>query len=169
VHYDIAGDGPLRKDLAQRVAELGVGSAVTFHGACEGTGVQRLMAESHLFVLASVSVEGDQEGQGLVLQEAQAAGLPVVATRHGGLPEGLVPGESGFLVPERDVDVLAERLDYLTKHPERWPAMGRVGRKLVETHYDIRGLNSRLVQLYLKSIDAHSASRAQSDSEKFET
>ena len=155
VHYEIAGDGPLRKELEQLAGELGLRTAVTFHGACDSVEVQRLMAEAHLFVLASVSVAGDREGQGLVLQEAQAAGLPVVATNHGGLPEGLVPDESGFLVPERDVDALAERLDYLVSRPELWPAMGRVGRRYVETHYDIRRLNSHLVQLYTQWIDVY--------------
>src|SRR5882724_4467632 len=118
VHYEIAGDGPLRQELERLVAELGLRAAVTFHGACDSGKVQRLMAEAHFFVLASVSVEGDQEGQGLVLQEAQAAGLPVVATIHGALPEGLVPGKSGFLVPERDVEALAERLAFLVRRPE---------------------------------------------------
>jgi len=155
VRYEIAGDGPLRKELEQLVEELGLRDAVTFHGACDTGEVQRLMAEAHLFVLASVSVAGDQEGQGLVLQEAQAAGLPVVATNHGALPEGLMPGESGFLVPERNVDALAERLDYLVRRPELWPAMGRAGRKYVATHYDIRRLNSDLVRLYTDTIDVH--------------
>ena len=153
IHYEIAGDGPLRKELEQLVAALELRPAVTFHGACDSGKVLQLLAEAHLFVLASVSVEGDQEGQGLVLQEAQATGLPVVATKHGALPEGLVPGESGFLVPERNVDALAERLDYLTRHSELWPAMGRAGRKHVETHYDIRRLNSQQVRLYTGMID----------------
>jgi colanic acid/amylovoran biosynthesis glycosyltransferase len=160
VHYEIAGDGPLRKELEQLVAELGLRDAVTFHGVCDSGEVQRLMAEAHLFVLASVSVEGDQEGQGLVLQEAQAAGLPVVATNHGALPEGLVPDISGFLVPERNVDALAERLDYLVRCPELWPAMGRAGRKYVETHYDIRRLNSDLIRLYTDTIDVYRKSNS---------
>jgi colanic acid/amylovoran biosynthesis glycosyltransferase len=155
VRYEIAGDGPLREELERLVAELGLRAAVTFHGACDSGEVQRLMAEAHLFVLASVSVAGDQEGQGLVLQEAQAAGLPVVATNHGALPEGLVADQSGFLVPERNVDALAERLDYLVRHPEFWPKMGRTGRKYVETHYDIRRLNSHLVQLYNQRIHVY--------------
>src|SRR5207237_5908880 len=134
----IVGDGPLRKKLEALVARLGLENAVVFRGALEGEAVRGLMDQAHLFVLASVSVEGDQEGQGLVLQEAQAAGLPVVATLHGALPEGLLPDESGFLVPERNVDALAERLDYLVRHPELWPALGRAGRKHLETYYDIR-------------------------------
>ncbi len=113
------------------------------------------MLQGHLFVLASVSVEGDREGQGLVLQEAQAAGLPVVATQHGALPEGILPDQSGLLVPERDVDQLAERLNFLVEHPERWPIMGRAGRRFVEEHFDIRKLNTRLEGLYSATIDAY--------------
>jgi len=155
IRYEIAGDGPLHKELEQLIGELGLRGAVTFHGACASDKVQRLLTEAHLFVLASVSVDGDQEGQGLALQEAQAAGLPVVATIHGALPEGLVPDQSGFLVPERNVAALADRLDYLVRHPERWPALGRAGRQYVEKHYDIRGLNFRLVQLYTQRIDIY--------------
>src|SRR5262249_14392219 len=136
VQYDIVGDGPLRKKLEQLTAELRVQVAVTFHGALDSDGVRRQMAEAHLFVLTSVNIEGDQEGQGLVLQEAQASGLPVVATNHGGLPEGLLPDQSGFLVPERDVDALAERLNFLVEHTEIWPTMGNAGRRFVEARYD---------------------------------
>src|ERR1051326_5794836 len=146
-HYHIVGDGPLRSDLEKLANQLGVPEAVTFHGSCQGDTVRQLMRQSHVFVLTSVSVEGDQEGQGLALQEAQASGLPVVATAHGAFPEGIVPGKSGFLVPERDVEALAERLLFLAKHPETWPEMGRQGREFVEEQFDIRKLNQHLVQL----------------------
>jgi colanic acid/amylovoran biosynthesis glycosyltransferase len=66
-----------------------------------------------------------------------------------------VPDQSDFLVPERNVAALADRLDYLVRHPERWPALGRAGRQYVERHYDIRGLNFRLVQLYTQRIDIY--------------
>jgi colanic acid/amylovoran biosynthesis glycosyltransferase len=148
IRYDIVGEGPLRKKLEELVAELGLQDAVTLHGARTGAFVRELMKGAHLAVLASVSIEGDAEGQGLFLQEAQACGLPVVATEHGAFPEGLVPGKSGFLVPERDVDALAERLEFLVTHPEVWDGMGRAGRALVEERYDIRQLNDRLVELY---------------------
>jgi len=156
VHYDIVGDGPLRSDLEKLVEELGIGSAVTFHGACDGAAVQRHFAESHLFVLASVGLGGDQEGQGLVLQEAQAAGLPVVASSHGPFSEGILPGKSGFLVPEADAQALAERLNFLVDHPEIWPEMGRQGRAFVEQHFDIRMLNRRLVEIYEQLSRRHS-------------
>ncbi len=111
--------------------------------------VAELYRSSHLFLLPSVTAgDGDMEGQGLVLQEAQAAGLPVVSTRHNGIPEGVRDGETGFLVPERDPAALAERLTYLVEHPEVWPAMGHAGRALVEAEFDIEILNDHLVDIY---------------------
>ena len=101
------------------------------------------------FILASsTSRDGDMEGIPVVLMEAQACGMPVVSTLHSGIPEVVLDGESGVLVPEGDVDALTERLQYLVEHPELWPEMGRRGRKLVEQKYDIKMLNSRLVRIY---------------------
>jgi colanic acid/amylovoran biosynthesis glycosyltransferase len=152
LHYDIAGDGPLRRKLEELTRKLGLEQIVTFRGASDSTAVRQLMADAHIFVLASVSVDGDQEGQGLALQEAQACGLPVLATNHGAFPEGLVVDQSGFLVAERDVDALTERLSYLIEHPEIWPLMGRKGRAFVEERYDVRKLNRQLVELYAKTV-----------------
>jgi len=148
IHYDIVGDGPLHSDLEKLVHQLGLKHHVTLHGALAGNALKHLMDNAHLFVLSSVSVEGDKEGQGLALQEAQAVGLPVIATQNGGLPEGMLPDQSGFLVPEHDVKALCERLSYLVKHPEIWPILGRNGREFVAARYDIRELNRQLVELY---------------------
>ena len=152
---DIVGDGPWRGKLVQLISELELEDIVTLHGALDGPAVQRFLADAHLFVLPSVSIEGDAEGQGLALQEAQACGLPVIATRHGALPEGLLEDESGLLVPERDAEALAGRLQTLIAKRERWPQMGRAGRKFVETHYDIRRLNRALLEIYTEARDAY--------------
>jgi colanic acid/amylovoran biosynthesis glycosyltransferase len=148
IRYDLVGDGPLGQTLEALVRELGLQDIVTLHGARDGMFVAELMRRSHLAVLGSVSLEGDAEGQGLFLQEAQAGGLPVVATRHGAFPEGMLPGQSGLLVPERDVDGLAQQVESLIAHPETWPEMGRCGRAFIEQRYDIRRLNESLVELY---------------------
>jgi colanic acid/amylovoran biosynthesis glycosyltransferase len=148
LRYDIVGEGPLRPRLERLIAESGLRDAVTLHGARDGSFVRGLMREAHLALLGSVSIEGDAEGQGLFLQEAQACGLPVIATQHGALPEGMLCGGSGFLVPERDVDALAKRLDFLAAHPELWPEMGRKGRAFVEERHNIRKLNQELTTLY---------------------
>jgi len=148
LHYDIVGDGPLRESLQALTGELGLAGNVTFHGAQSGEVIANLLTQAHLFLLTSVNIEGDQEGQGLVLQEAQACGLPVVATEHGAFPEGLVDGKSGFLVPERDTEALAARLHWLISNAAAWPAIGKAGRAFVQDRYDIRKLNNRLLSLY---------------------
>lgn len=155
VCYDIVGDGPLRSQLERLVKDLGLAGHVMFHGALAGDGVRQVLDAAHLFVLASVSVEGDEEGQGLVLQEAQASGLPVITTRHGAFPEGILPGKSGLLVPERDADALAESLLHLARHPDLWPDMGRAGRDFVVKHYNSRQLNRRLIELYAEAVEAY--------------
>ena len=107
------------------------------------------MNDAHIFIISSVTAkDGDQEGQGLVLQEAQAMGLPILSTYHNGIPEGVVDKKSGFLVPERDVDALADRLNYLIEHPNTWQDMGKTGREFVEKKYDIKKLNQKLVEIY---------------------
>lgn len=149
VEYQIVGDGPLRGRLESLSHDLGVGKKVRFLGGKTQDIVQSLYQKSHIFVLSSVTASnGDMEGQALVLQEAQAIGLPVLSTFHNGIPDGVLNGRSGFLVPERDVEFLAERLLYLIKHPEIWRQMGTAGRKFIEKKYDLNMLNDRLVELY---------------------
>jgi colanic acid/amylovoran biosynthesis glycosyltransferase len=148
LRYDIVGDGPLRTKLESLAEELKLRDIVVFHGAKAGAELHCLLEDAHLFLLCSVSIEGDQEGQGLALQEAQACGLPVIATRHGAFPEGLLDGESGFLVAERDVLDLAGRLAFLLDHPECWAAMGRAGWRFVENRFDVRELNRQLQEIY---------------------
>jgi colanic acid/amylovoran biosynthesis glycosyltransferase len=155
--YDIVGEGPLRASLEALIVELGVGDAVTLHGAKSGEYVREMMAQAHLFVMPSVTAsDGDMEGQGLALQEAQASGLPVLATDHNGFSESIAPGRSGFLVPERDATQMAARLVYLLERPELWPEMGHAGRRHVEENYDMSNLNRRLVELYMEAREIYS-------------
>jgi colanic acid/amylovoran biosynthesis glycosyltransferase len=64
----------------------------------------------------------------------------------------VLDGKSGFLVPERDVDAIALKLQQLILHPEIWPEMGRAGRQFVKNHYDIKKLNDRLVEIYQRLL-----------------
>jgi len=149
IKYIIAGNGPLKRDLEYQVESLGVSNYVEFLGAVDEDEVLKLYQQAHIFILPSaIAINGATEGQGLVLQEAQASGIPLITTFIGGIPEGVLDGKSGFLVPEKDVDALAERLEYLIEHPEIWPEMGRAGRKFVEERYNIKKLNQQLVEIY---------------------
>jgi colanic acid/amylovoran/stewartan biosynthesis glycosyltransferase WcaL/AmsK/CpsK len=155
VEYHLVGDGPERESLERLAVELSVASRIHFHGACAGSELARHYAESHLFVLPSVSLDGAAEGQGLVLQEAQAAGLPVVTTDQGGLPEGVVAGRAGLIVPERDAEALARALATLADHPEQWESMGRAGRAWAEANYDQRKLTGRLLEIYERARETY--------------
>jgi colanic acid/amylovoran biosynthesis glycosyltransferase len=139
------GDGPLRERLAARAGELGVADRVVFEGRQGQEAVRDGLAAADVLVAASVTAaDGDEEGIPNVLKEAMASGMPVVGTRHAGIPELIEDGVSGWLVPERDEAALAAALARLAAEPERWPAMGRAGRAKVEGEYDIHRLNDRL-------------------------
>jgi colanic acid/amylovoran biosynthesis glycosyltransferase len=147
--YSIAGDGPLNENLQSLVSSLNLQKNIEFLGALPQQEILKLYDRTHLFLLPSVTAsDGDREGQALVLQEAQACGIPVVSTTHNGIPDGVLDGKSGFLVSEKDVDSLAEKLQYLIQNPRLWPQMGKAGREFVEKKYDIKILNEKLVQIY---------------------
>jgi len=149
VEYIIAGDGPLKGRLESLIRELGIEKYVKLLGEFPQDEILNLYKDASIVVLPSVIADdGDQEGIPVVLMEAQAVGLPIISTFHSGIPEVVIDGESGFLVPERDINAISAKLDYLIRHPDRWGSMGRYGRKLIEERYDIGKLNSRLVNIY---------------------
>ncbi|PZD71622.1 GDP-mannose-dependent alpha-(1-6)-phosphatidylinositol monomannoside mannosyltransferase [Acaryochloris thomasi RCC1774] len=151
IQYEIVGDGPLLRRLQQLIVELRLQDSVHLLGWKTKEEVQKYYEQAHIFVLASVTAANqDREGQGLVLQEAQAMGLPVVATLHNGFPDSVIQGRSAFLVPERDVTALVDRLMYLIENPGSWAEMGHVGRKYVEENFDITDLNQQLLDIYRK-------------------
>jgi len=80
-------------------------------------------------------------------------GLPVVSTLHNGIPEGVRDGETVILVPERDINALADRHIYLIENPDIRFRMGMAGYKFVENRYDIRKLNERLLKIYKDLCD----------------
>lgn len=149
IEYNIVGDGPLKDDLQQLIQELDVSDTIKLLGQKQQKELIEILNNSHIFIAPSVtSKNGDQDAPVNVLKEAMAMGLPVVSTHHGGIPELVEDGISGFLVSERDANTLAEKLGYLSEHPESWSEMGQAGRAHVEEHYNIDKLNEYLVEIY---------------------
>ena len=149
LHYDVVGDGPLRSSLEKLAAELGLADHVTFHGFKDNHFNREQMVQSHIFALPSVTADnGDQEGTPISLMEAQASGLPVLSTRHSGIPEVVLDGQSGFLVPERDALALAEKLSLLIERPEMCTQFGACGRRHIEAQYELRQANQDLVHIF---------------------
>ncbi|MFQ6057992.1 MAG: glycosyltransferase [Anaerolineae bacterium] len=146
----IAGDGPQRPQLESLTAELELGELVEFWGWVEHTRIADLMAQAHLFVLASRTdpETGETEGSPTVLLEAQAMGLPVVSTFHGDIPFIVQDGQTGVLVPEGNAEALASALDELLRYPERWVDLGRAGRAFVESRHEMYRVGARLEEIY---------------------
>jgi len=149
IHYDIIGDGPLRNEISMKLKQLDIESHVTLHGWKDQDSVTGYLDQAHILLTPSVTAaNGETEGIPNVLKEAMAVGLPVVSTVHSGIPELVEDGVSGYLVPERDVRALSDRLSYLIEHPDRWEAMGQAGRKKIEEDFDSEKITDRLVKLY---------------------
>jgi colanic acid/amylovoran biosynthesis glycosyltransferase len=155
IEYKIVGDGPLRKDLQILIDQLRINSIVELLGSRPQEEIVMLLKEADLFLGPSVnSRDGDREGIPVVIMEAMALGLPVISTYHAGIPELVQNGISGFLVPERDTDALAERLKYLIEHQELWAQMGSAGRDFIEKYHDNDKLNYQLVSIFQQLLDS---------------
>jgi colanic acid/amylovoran biosynthesis glycosyltransferase len=145
VRLRIVGEGPLQGEVAAILREAGVSDRAEFLGHLEPVEVAREMSRAHLFCLPSrVAPDGDSEGIPNVLKEAMATGLPIVSTYHAGIPELVEDGVSGYLVPERDIIRLADRLSQLLDQPALWEPMGRAGRAKVEAEFSLESVVRQL-------------------------
>jgi len=154
IEYKIGGDGPLTKNLQDLINQLGINEKVKILGFQLQEEIVELFNYADVFLAPSVtSKDGDIEGIPVVIMEAMARGLPVLSTYHAGIPELVQHGISGFLVPERDPDALAEKLEYLIENQNLWAKMGRAGRDFIERHHDIDKLNDQLVCMFQKLLE----------------
>ena len=171
LQLDIIGGGPLLEHLTGLRNELGLASCVRFHDSLTHAEVVARLRGAHLFVLPSVTARsGDMEGIPVSLMEAMAQGLPVVSTRHSGIPELVQHDRCGLLVAERDAPALADSLERLAREPSCWDLMGREGRAIIERDFDTAQLGGRLRQDYadlvtrarrrVSSRDAHAPAPA---------
>ena len=146
-HPDVAltlvGDGPERGWIETRAAELGIADAVRITGYLSQDRVASELAQAGLFVLPSFA-----EGVPVVLMEAMATGLPVIATRIAGIPELVEDGVSGRLVPPGDADALAAAIGELLSDPGRADAMGEAGRSRVVSDFDQVSEAAKLGRLF---------------------
>ncbi len=155
LRYKIIGEGPLRQHFTDLIRELNLVENVELMGWRNETEIVEILSNTHIFVAPSVTAaDGNQDAPINVLKEAMAIGLPVVSTYHGGIPELVEDGKSGFLVPEKDAAALAERLSYLIEHPELWSPIGKAGREFVLKHYNLEQINDDLMNIYRSLIDS---------------
>ncbi len=149
LEYHIIGDGPLKSQFLALIQALGLEQQVILHGWKDQREIIEILETCHLFVAPSVTAaDGNQDAPVNTLKEAMAMGLPVISTYHGGIPELVEDGVSGFLVPERNPMMIAQKLIDLIEHPELWADLGHQGRTQVEAKYNMTTLNDELFELY---------------------
>lgn len=145
----IIGDGPLRSSLELLAEKLKVQSQIKFIGAKSHKEVIAMMRRSAVLAIPSITARnGDTEGLPMVTLEAAALGIPVIGTRHSGIPEAIIDSQTGFLVAERDIDSLAERIYILLADQEQRFIMGDKARAFCESHFDIRRQTQKLEAIY---------------------
>jgi sugar transferase (PEP-CTERM/EpsH1 system associated) len=139
----IVGDGPLMPAIREKVSAAGIADLVWLPGA--RSDVAEIMRSFSVFALPSIA-----EGTPVTILEAMSTGLPVVATRVGGIPEVVVDGATGALVPSGDVEALANALARYAGEQALAVEHGIAGRKRVEQTYSLNGMLTAYAQLYDK-------------------
>ncbi|MGB8704232.1 MAG: glycosyltransferase [Gillisia sp.] len=149
IDLTLVGEGEQRKEIEEYIKDHKLQSHVKLLGAQSQEMVKELMRQSHVFFLPGIYDDnGRAETQGLVIQEAQAMELPVLVSDVGGMKYGVLEGETGFVVPEKDIAAFAEKLEFLIHNPDIRSKMGKKGREFVVENYDSKILGNRLEAIY---------------------
>jgi glycosyltransferase involved in cell wall biosynthesis len=144
----IVGDGDLRDDLQKQVDVSGLKENVKFWGWRKD--IAAINTAIDVFVLPSVT-----EGLSIALLEAMACHCPAVATSVGGNPEVVVDGETGFLVPPKDPQAMAEKILVLLRDPALAQKMGQAGRRRVEEHFSLERMVEEYEKVYGEVMTEH--------------
>lgn len=148
LRLEIVGDGPLRPELERAIEGAGLGERVLLHGALAPDLTRRRLAEADVFVHHAVTgPDGDTEGQPVTILEAMAAGLPLVLTRHAGIPEMARDGEHAIFTDERDIDATARALLALAADSELRHTMGTAAWKHTRATFDHEVVRPQLLNL----------------------
>jgi glycosyltransferase involved in cell wall biosynthesis len=158
VRLTVVGYGPLQAALRAQVEARGLGSRVVWTGALDQPAVRARYRDSDLLVVASeVAPDGDRDGLPNVVVEALSQGLPVVATRTGGIPELVLDGLQGRLVPPRDPGALAAAIEELARDPATRRRMGAAGIARIAAGWDLEAGADQVAALLRATLTAPAA------------
>jgi glycosyltransferase involved in cell wall biosynthesis len=145
---DLVGGGPRRDEFEAMVQQLGIADRVSFHGVL--TNVKPVLADSQCFVLPS-----NWEGFPRSTIEAMRTGLPAIVSDVGGAREAIEEGDSGFVVPAKDIDALSARLRTVISDPELRRRMGTRARKLYEERFRFDTMLDKTLGVYYEMLAAN--------------
>lgn len=149
----LAGDGPMLPELRTAAARAGLADRVAFPGFLNQRSLTELVGSAHVFCHPSETpADGNKEGVPNALLEAMASGLPVLATRHGGIPEAVTDGVSGFLTEEGDHAALAKGALRLLGDPALYAEMARAARAEVEEKFERKRQTAVLESYYDEAL-----------------
>jgi glycosyltransferase involved in cell wall biosynthesis len=150
----VIGDGPLRTSLETFAKESKI--RCQFRGIQPAAVIHEALQKAKVFCVPSVTAaDGDSEGLGIVFAEAQAMGVPVVSTSHGGIPEIVLNSVTGLLVPERDSQALADALSLLLADEDLWQRFHHAARQHIEQHFDLKTQTAMLENIYNQAVTIH--------------
>jgi glycosyltransferase involved in cell wall biosynthesis len=145
----IYGDGPLQRELATLIEQLGLADDVRLAGACTQEALLPIFQQADIFVLTPyVTEDGDRDGVPNVLVEAMACGLPVVSTTAGSIPDLVIHDHNGMLAAPHDIQSIASGLATLLCDEPRRKRLGAAARHTVVEHFDLSRAAQQLAALF---------------------
>jgi len=155
---NIIGEGPLKHDLERLVEELNLSNGVFLKGSCSSEKVKRAYDNADITVVPSVvSSTGEMEGIPVVIMESMILGVPVIATKHSGIPEIIKEKETGLLIPEKNPEAIARAIKRLAKDRKLRKICIENGKKLVNEEYNVKNVAKFKKKLFnTKLLDSKS-------------
>ena len=155
IEYRIIGGGLEEQNLRDLIKSLGLEDVVSLCGSVSTHELRDYYEKAAIFVLPSIDLHDGfhTETQGVVLQEAQASGIPVIASRAGGIPEVIIDRKTGLLFDEGDDAGLARNIESLIRDSELFKQISLQARRDVEDNFSVEVIRDKLVDVYTKLIN----------------
>lgn len=150
----MVGNGPLFEDTKKLISDLGLNDSITLTGVLNTEEIKKLMHQSRSFVQHSVTAaNGDMEGTPVTILEAGSSGLAIVSTAHAGIKEAVINGETGYLVPEHDIQGMADYMVKIAQDAELASALGVKESAHINKNYNINSRINILAAILQQSIN----------------
>jgi colanic acid/amylovoran biosynthesis glycosyltransferase len=151
--YHIIGDGLLMPSLKKLVNKYNLTRQIKFHGPLEQESVIKNLQQGDYFILFGITDNnGEIDAQGLVVQEAQACGLPVIVSNGGGIPEGVKDLITGYVIEEGNINALSNKIEELILFKSNKVDMGKAARQYASSCYSQTNINKAVFSIYEKIL-----------------
>lgn len=154
IKYNIIGGGPEEQNLTDLIDKYNIHNNVTIFGSVSTDELLSQYSKCHIFILPSIDFSDGShtETQGVVLQEAQSSGVPVIASKTGGIPEVIIDGVTGLLFEEENDKQLVQKIESLICNAELYAQLSERARKDVEENYSIDVITRKLLDEYSATL-----------------